>query len=84
MVRIAKSHEGDPSNQKAKIHQLAEAGPTESMQEGDSDIFSMIMAHFHQPGRCCIHLTSNPGVTSTPQKELLHYNGLHHNATSLL
>jgi hypothetical protein len=50
--------------------------------------FSMTMAQilvpYRQPGHRCIHLTSNPGMTSVPQKELLHCNGLHCNATSLL
>jgi hypothetical protein len=39
-VPIAKSHEGDPSNQKLKNHQLAEDGSTELMLEGDGEVFS--------------------------------------------
>jgi hypothetical protein len=88
LFQRAKSHEGNPSNQKTKNNQPAEADPTKLTQEGDGDVFSMTMAQIlvpHlQPGHRRIHLTSNPGMTSASQKELFHCDGLHCNATSLL
>jgi hypothetical protein len=88
MVQITKSHKGNPSNQETKNRQFAKAGPTEPTQEGDGDVFSMAVAQilvpYHQLGHRCIHLTSNPDMISAPQKELLHRNGWHCNATSLL
>jgi hypothetical protein len=45
---------------------------------------AQILVPHRQVAQCCIHLTSNPGMTSAPQKEMLHHNGLHCSATSLL
>jgi hypothetical protein len=70
------THEGDPPNQETKNRQLDEAGPTESTQEGDVGVFSTVIAQnlvpYCQLGHHSIHLTSNPDMTSAPQKELLH------------
>jgi hypothetical protein len=125
-VQIAKSHEGDPSNQKSKNcqlagaysakltlegegdafgsnckvawrhpsnqkrknHQLSKAGAAKLTLEGDGDVFfstaiGQILVPYRQVGQCSIHLTSNSGMTSVPQKEMLHRNGLHCHATSL-
>jgi hypothetical protein len=45
---------------------------------------AQILVPYRQLGQRYIHLTSNPDTTSVPQKEMLHHNGLHRNATSLL
>jgi hypothetical protein len=68
------SHKMATHQTETKNCQLAKAGPTESTQEGDGDVFStaiaQILVPYRQLGQCCINLTSNPGMTSVPQKEM--------------
>jgi hypothetical protein len=89
LVQIAKSHKGDPSNRKSKSHQLAGAGSAELTLEGDGDVFfptaiAQILVPYRQLGQRYIHLTSNLDMILVPQKEMLHDNGFHCNARSLL
>jgi hypothetical protein len=67
LVQIAKSHEGDPSNQKSKNRQLAEAGSIELALEGDGDVFPIGNHTSHMKAT---HQTENQRTITSPKPAL--------------
>jgi hypothetical protein len=87
--QVARLDEGDPLNRKYKKPSARRGWLRRTNARGRRRGFfttaiAQILVLYRQLGQRYIHLTSNLDMTSVPQKEMLHHNESHCNATSLL